>query len=95
MEMADILVPMHPGEVLDELYLKPLEMSAGGLGKEIERATRTYRTDRKRPDVGNTGYCIPTGESLQDNAALLDEYADELRSCPGRRIDRHLGYSTT
>ena len=31
--MADILVPMHPGGVLDELYLKPLDMSAGALAK--------------------------------------------------------------
>ena len=33
--MDDILAPMHPGEVLDELYLKPLEMSAGALAKEV------------------------------------------------------------
>ena len=33
--MADILVAMHPGEVLDELYLKPLEMSAGALAKKL------------------------------------------------------------
>ena len=35
MKMADILAPMHPGEVLDELYLKPLEMSAGALAKKL------------------------------------------------------------
>ena len=33
--MTEILAPMHPGEVLDELYLKPLEMSAGALAKEL------------------------------------------------------------
>ena len=33
--MTDILAPMHPGEVLDELYLAPLEMSAGALAKEV------------------------------------------------------------
>ena len=33
--MADIPVPMHPAEVLDELYLKPLEMSAGALAKVL------------------------------------------------------------
>ena len=33
--MADILVAMHPGEVLDELYVKPLEMSAGALAKKL------------------------------------------------------------
>ena len=33
--MTYILAPMHPGEVLDELYLAPLEMSAGALAKEV------------------------------------------------------------
>ena len=33
--MADFLAPMHPGEVLDELYLTPLGMSAGALAKEL------------------------------------------------------------
>ena len=27
--------PMHPGEVLDELYLQPLDMSAGKLAKAL------------------------------------------------------------
>ena len=35
MKTPDILAPMHPGEVLDELYLKPLDMSAGALAKEL------------------------------------------------------------
>ena len=34
-KMADILAPMHPGEVLDELYLRPLGMSAGALAKKL------------------------------------------------------------
>ena len=33
--MAEILAPMHPGEVLDELYLRPLGMSAGALAKKL------------------------------------------------------------
>lgn len=33
--MADNLAPMHPGEVLAELYLKPLELSAGALAKKL------------------------------------------------------------
>ena len=92
-KMADILAPMHPGEVLDELYLRPLGDERRGLGKEIGRAPHAYRAHRKGPDVDNTGYCISTGESIQDNAALLDEYADELRSCPGRCDSRCIGYS--
>jgi len=27
--------PMHPGEVLEELYLNPLSLSAGGLAKRL------------------------------------------------------------
>lgn len=33
--MTDRFDPLHPGEVLDELYLKPLDMSAGKLAKRI------------------------------------------------------------
>lgn len=33
--MADYLVPMHPGEVLDELYLKPFDLSAGAVAKKL------------------------------------------------------------
>ena len=29
------MLRLHPGEVLDELYLKPLNMSAGALAKEL------------------------------------------------------------
>lgn len=33
MEMIDKLDPMHPGEVLEELYLDPLDISAGALSR--------------------------------------------------------------
>ncbi|XSG82960.1 MAG: HigA family addiction module antitoxin [Methyloligella sp. ZOD6] len=33
--MADILPPVHPGEILYEEYLVPLEMSAGALAKRL------------------------------------------------------------
>ena len=29
------LVPIHPGEILRDLYLEPLEMSAGALARKI------------------------------------------------------------
>lgn len=35
MTTADTLPPVHPGEVLRELYLEPLEMSAGALAKKL------------------------------------------------------------
>lgn len=33
--MADILPPVHPGEILQEEYLVPLPMSAGALAKRL------------------------------------------------------------
>ena len=33
--MASILPPVHPGEILREEYLIPLDMSAGALAKEL------------------------------------------------------------
>lgn len=33
--MTDMLVPIHPGEILLEEYLKPLGMSAGALAKKL------------------------------------------------------------
>lgn len=31
----DILPPVHPGEILREIYLEPLGLSAGALAKEL------------------------------------------------------------
>ncbi len=33
--MADILPPVHPGEILQEEFLVPLDMSAGALAKRL------------------------------------------------------------
>jgi addiction module HigA family antidote len=35
MVTTDTLPPVHPGEILRELYLEPLGMSAGALAKEL------------------------------------------------------------
>ena len=88
--MADILDPMHPGEVLDELYLRPLKMSAGALAKNLGvPRTRVERIVKGRTSITpDTAFRL--AKAFPDNAALLDEYADELRSCPGRRNSRCL-----
>ena len=50
--MADILDPMHPGEVLDELYLRPLKMSAGALAKNLGvPRTRVERIVKGRTSI--------------------------------------------
>ena len=52
MEMAEILVPMHPGEVLEELYLKPLELSAGALATKLGvPRTRIERVVKGRTSI--------------------------------------------
>lgn len=33
--MTDILPPVHPGEILLEDYLRPLDLSAGALAKKL------------------------------------------------------------
>jgi len=35
MQMITLTNPSHPGEVLDELFLQPLDMSAGALSKRL------------------------------------------------------------
>ena len=54
------IAPMHPGEVLDELYLKPLGMSAGALAK----ALHVPRTRIERIVKGSTGISAETAVRL-------------------------------
>ena len=54
------LAPMHPGEVLDELYLRPLDMSAGALA----RALHVPRTRIERIVKGSTGISAETAVRL-------------------------------
>ena len=52
--------PMHPGEVLDELYLQPLGLSAGKLAK----ALRVPRTRVERLVKGTTAVTPDTALRL-------------------------------
>lgn len=51
--------PVHPGEILDELYLKPFGMSAGRLAKSLG----VPRTKIERLVAGQTA--LPTDTALQ------------------------------
>lgn len=52
--------PMHPGEVLDELYLAPLDMSAG----KLARALHVPRTRIERLVAGQTRLTPDTAHRL-------------------------------
>lgn len=54
------LAPMHPGEILDELYLTPLNLSAGALAKRLG----VPRTRIERLVKGSTGVTTDTALRL-------------------------------
>lgn len=54
------LPPVHPGEVLNELYLEPLELSAGALAKRLH----VPRTRVERLVAGKTGISPDTAMRL-------------------------------
>ncbi|MDX3929424.1 MAG: HigA family addiction module antitoxin [Shinella sp.] len=54
------LPPIHPGEILRDLYLKPLDMSAGALAKKL----KVPRTRIERLVAGQTGITTDTALRL-------------------------------
>jgi len=59
--------PVHPGEVLDELYLKPLDMSAIALAKKLHvPRTRIERLVRCQTGISASGWHVfSTGPGAQ------------------------------
>jgi len=51
--------PLHPGEVLDELFLGPLKMSAGALAKRLD-APRTRIERLVKGETTLTGIIVLT-----------------------------------
>lgn len=58
--MITLTNPSHPGEVLDELFLQPLGMSAGALAKRLD----VPRTRIERLVKGETGLSADTALRL-------------------------------
>ncbi|WP_438753678.1 HigA family addiction module antitoxin [Pararhizobium sp. O133] len=58
--MGNILPAIHPGEILKELYLDPLEMSAGMLAKKLN----VPRTRIERIVAGKTAMTTDTALRL-------------------------------
>ena len=59
-DMTDILPAIHPGEILKELYLEPLGMSAGALARRLG----VPRTRIERIVTGQTGITPDTALRL-------------------------------
>lgn len=58
--MSILRKPVHPGEVLSELFLEPLEMSAGALAKRLD----VPRTRIERLAKGETAMTADTALRL-------------------------------
>lgn len=58
--MTSVLLPVHPGEILKEEYLIPLDMSAGALAKEL----KVPRTRIERLVTGRTPVTTDTALRL-------------------------------
>ena len=63
--MSVIKNPVHPGEVLSELFLEPLEMSAGALAKRLG----VPRTRIERLMKGDTAMTADTALRLSASSA--------------------------
>ena len=74
--------PSHPGEVLAELYLEPLGMSAIDLARRLH----VPRTRVERLVKGDTALTVDTGDTalevLRQHAGVLDEPAALVRPSP-------------
>ena len=62
--------PMHPGEVLKELYLDPLDMSPMGLAREL----KLPRTRIERLVKGTTGITTDTAMRLAKFFSTTPQY---------------------
>jgi len=76
--MTDVLPPVHPGEILSEEYLVPLDMSAGALAKKLN----VPRTRIERLVAGRT--------SLTPDTAL--RLARFFRTSPEFWMNMQTGY---
>ena len=82
--------PSHPGEVLAELYLEPLGMSAISLAKRLN----VPRTRIERLLKGETALSVDTAMRLskffRHHRRVLDQPPELPRSCPRPRDRRPL-----
>jgi antitoxin HigA-1 len=89
--MSIIKNPVHPGEVLSELFLKPLDMSAGTLATRLG----VPRTRIERLVRGETTMTADTALRLSAFFSNTPEFWLNLqRACDLAAASRHVDVST-
>jgi addiction module HigA family antidote len=64
-----LLLPIHPGEILREEFMKPLNLSANALAQRL--GVTTARVN----EIANEQRCITADTALFNHAGILDEPA--------------------
>ena len=77
------LVPIHPGEILRDLYLEPLEMSAGALARKIN----VPRTRIERILAEKVGITSDTALRLSRYFGTTPEFWMNLQTSYDLKID--------
>jgi len=57
-------VTTHPGDILNEEFLKPLGMSVNALGDRFAGSCDAHRCDREGRTGGNSRHCFALGALL-------------------------------
>jgi addiction module HigA family antidote len=77
------LVPIHPGEILRDLYLEPLDMSAGALARKIN----VPRTRIERIVAEKVGITSDTALRLSRYFGTTPEFWMNLQTSYDLKID--------
>ncbi len=83
MKPADSLPPIHPGEILRELYLEPLEMTPYALAKQLH----IPRTRIERVVTEKSGITTDTALRLAKFFRTTPEFWTNLQSAYELKID--------
>jgi addiction module HigA family antidote len=83
MKPADNLPPIHPGEILRELYLEPLEMTPYALAKQLH----IPRTRIERIVTEKSGITTDTALRLAKFFRTTPEFWTNLQSAYELKID--------
>ena len=78
-EASSLGPAIHPGEILLEEFLKPLEMTQAAAAKTLGSLDCAPQRARAGQARGDRRHGAAAGAALQDDAAVLDAHAGQLR----------------
>ena len=93
MSLPENRTPTHPGEILLEEFLVPMRISQAALSRHlgipVQRVNEIVRGRARR----YPRHSLAAGSGIQYHAGILDEVADQLRSCAFQAYeeDREIG----